>query len=146
MTSLCTCIGCALVPRLSSLLLLNTKARTQSCQHKEDRVDSDFLWWVFVCVFRKRKTRKASCWCWNDVGDCCCCFRSFNAPLRDAQILSRFNPPSLVLLPSTRLPSPFLSVVLSRFSYASLPLPVSLSPVRAARALVSALFFFSLLE
>ncbi len=38
-----------------------------------------FLIYIF---FEKRKTRNVCCRCWSDVGDCCCCFRSFNALLR----------------------------------------------------------------
>jgi hypothetical protein len=109
MTSLCTCVFvyiiyiyiyvcvCALVLRFSSFALSNRETRTQPWQHKGDQAGRDFFFDIYI-YFSKKKRETACCWCWRNVGDCCCCFRSFNALL--------WCPDSFLLQPSfSRSPS-----------------------------------------
>ncbi len=129
MTSLCTCVFlyvCALVLRFSSFALWNREARTQPWQHNGDQVGREFFFWYIF--FEKRKTRNACCWCWSDAGDCCCCFRSFNVLLRCPDSFLLQPSPTLVLLPSTRLPFLFFSFFLLFFFFPHFSLFLLLSP------------------
>ena len=90
MTSLCTCVSWSWDFLLLLLLLLCSRTAEREGGRGSTRKSKSVPGFeIQRCISgyffekeKKKKTRNACCWCWSEVGDCCCCFRSFNASLR----------------------------------------------------------------
>jgi hypothetical protein len=98
---------CALVLRFSSFALSNRETRTQPWQHKGDQAGRDFFL-IYIYIFRKKNEKRLVADAEETSATAVVAF-VLSMHYYDAQILSCFNPPSLVLLPSTRLPFLFFS-------------------------------------
>lgn len=116
MTNLYTC-AC---PEIFFFLRFEIERRgcSRGSTRETKSVATFFLIYIYI-FFEKRRTRKACCWCWSDVGDCYCCFRSLNVLLRCPDSFLLQPSPSLILLLSTRLPLLFFSFLFFFFLFFS---------------------------
>jgi hypothetical protein len=108
---------CAFVLRFSSFALSNRDETTQPWQHKGDQVGRDFFLYIYFSKKEKRETVVADA---EATPATAVVAFVLSMHYYHAQILSRFNPPSLVLLPSTRFPFLFFLSSLF-FSFPSFP-------------------------